>query len=186
MASNVAKANRFPVNVANGRQTDSPAVECPRKGRQVGAAQSCGCGGTRRLDGSRSIGGWRQLVTVQACRRGGRGRRAQVRKGAERSYGKAVGVARRGEAGQGNVPRARPVESRTGALGEWIERHWLWLAWRIVCLVHRVGGGPLRRQQKNNNNKRRRGRSVAHAGRTLGNKSTRTLLGRCSHVPHRT
>lgn len=129
VASNVAKAKRFPVKVANGRQTASPAVECPRCGRQVGAAQSCGCGGTRRLDGLEVIrDGWRQLVTVQACRRGGRGRRTRVRKGAERSCGKAVGVARRGEAGQGNVPRARPVESRTGALGEWVERHWL--GWR--------------------------------------------------------
>lgn len=60
-------------------------------------------------------------------------RRTRVRKGAERSCGKAVGVARRGEAGQGNVPRARPVESRTGALGEWVERHWL--GWRGEACV---------------------------------------------------
>lgn len=145
VASNVAKAKRFPVKVANGRQTPSPAVECPRCGRQAGAAQSCGCGGTRRSDGLEVIrDGWRQLVTVQACRRGGRGRRTRVRKGAERSCGKAVGVARRGEAGQGNVPRARPVESRTGGMDCTAQA---WLAWRSVCLVHRVGGGPPWHQQ---------------------------------------
>lgn len=127
VASNVAKAKRTPADVANGGQRDSPAVECPRCGRQVGAAQSCGCGGTRRLGGWEVIrDGWRQLVTVQACGLAGLracrlagveaegAGRAQARKGAERSCGKAVGVARRGEVRQAKVMFRGPGRSNRG------------------------------------------------------------------------
>lgn len=88
--------------------------------------QSCGSGGTRRLDGWEVKDSWRQLVTLQACRLAGvEAEGAGPRQGKEPKevVGKAVGVARRGKAGQGNVPRARPVELRTGLPGEQIVRH---------------------------------------------------------------